>query len=66
MQILLQVEGLMLALIAVAALRARAEFDPSRPLTWLYAVGFVALAVESAILYARTQRRAIRASASHS
>ena len=61
MQILLQVEGLMLALIAVAALRARDDFDASRPLTWLFAVGFVALAVGSAILYARMQRRAARA-----
>lgn len=63
MQILLQVEGLMLALIAVAALRARDDFAPSRPLTWVFAVGFVALAAGSAILYARMQRRAARASA---
>ena len=66
MQILLQVEGLMLALIAVAALRARDEFDPSKPLTWLFAVGFVALAAGSAILYARMQQRAARAGAAPS
>ena len=53
----------MLALIAVAALRARDDFDTSRPLTWVFAVGFVALAIGSAILYARMQRRAARASA---
>lgn len=58
MQILLQVEGLMLALIAVAALRARDDFDASRPLTWLFAVGFVALAAGSAMLYTRMRRQA--------
>ena len=61
MQILLQVEGLMLVLIAVAVVRARDDFAASRPLTWLFAVGFVTLVVGSAILYVRMQRRAVRA-----
>jgi hypothetical protein len=61
MQILLQVEGLMLVLIAVAVVRARDDFAASRPLTWLFGVGFVALAAGSAILYVRMQRRAVRA-----
>ena len=39
MQILLQVEGLMLVLIAVALVRARDDFAASRPLTWLFTVG---------------------------
>lgn len=58
MRILLQVGGLMLALIAVAVLRAHVDFDASRPLTWLFAVGFGALAVGSAGLYARMERPA--------
>jgi hypothetical protein len=61
MQILLQVEGLMLVLIAVAVLRARDDFAASRPLTWIFAVGFVSLAAGSAILYVRMQRRVVQA-----
>ena len=52
-EIMLQVEILMLALILVAAVRARAEFDTSRPLGWLFVVGFVALLAGSVGLYAR-------------
>jgi len=58
MRILMQVEGVMLAFIAVAALRAPADFDASKPLTWVLAVSFVALAAGSAILYVRMQRQA--------
>jgi uncharacterized membrane protein YciS (DUF1049 family) len=51
----------MLTLIAIAVLRAPEDFDTSRLLTWLFAVGFVALAAGSAILFARMHRRAARA-----
>ena len=58
MEILVQVEGLMLALITVAALRAHDDFVASRPLTWLFAIGFGALTAGSVILYMRMRRRA--------
>jgi len=58
LRVLLQVGGVMLAFIAVAVVRARNDFDTSRPLTWLFAVGFVALAAGSAVLYASMKRRA--------
>jgi hypothetical protein len=54
-RILLQVEGFMLALILVAAIRAHSDFTTSRPLTWVFAAGFLGLAVTSAILYARME-----------
>ena len=38
-RILLQVEGFMLALILLAVVRARGDFDPSRVLTWAFAAG---------------------------
>jgi hypothetical protein len=59
----LQVEGIMLTLVAIAVLRAPEDFATSRLLTWLFAVGFVALAAGSVILFARMQRRAARANA---
>jgi hypothetical protein len=58
LRVLLQVGAVMLAFIAVAVVRARNDFDTSRPLTWLFAVGFVALAAGSAVLYASMKRRA--------
>ena len=54
-RILLQVEGFMLALILVASIRRHSDFDTSRPLTWVFGAGFVALAVATATLYARTE-----------
>lgn len=54
-KIMLQVEGLMFALIAVAALRAHGDFSTSRPLTWLFAAGFLALPLATAILYVRME-----------
>lgn len=54
-RILLQVEGFMFALIGVAAIRAHGNFDTSRLLTWVFAAGFVALAVASAVLYVRME-----------
>ena len=56
-RILLQVEGFMLALILVAAVRAHRDFDTSRPLTWVFAAGFIALALATAVLYGRMERR---------
>jgi hypothetical protein len=57
-RILLQVEGFMLALIFIAAVRAHRDFNTSRPLCWLFATGFVGLAVATGILYARMEGRA--------
>jgi hypothetical protein len=59
-RILLQVDGFMLALIVVAAVRAHGDFDPSRPLTWIFGTGFLGLAVATAILYAGMEARAAR------
>jgi hypothetical protein len=56
-RILLQVEGFMLALILVAAIRAHRDFDTSRPLTWVFAAGFIGLALATAVLYARMERQ---------
>ena len=56
-RILLQVAGIMLVLILIAAVRARGDFDTGRPLTWMFAAGFVGLAVGVAVLYVRMERR---------
>ncbi len=48
---MLQVETLMVALMLIAAVRARAEFDASRPLTWLLLGGFIAVHLGSAYLW---------------
>jgi len=57
-RILLQVEGFMLALILVAAIRAHGDFHTGRPLTWVFGAGFVALAVATASLYLRMEGQA--------
>ncbi len=57
-RILFQVEGCMLALIGIAVIRALGDFYPARPLTWVFAVGFVVLALGSAVLYVRMEGRA--------
>lgn len=59
MRIMVQVEVVMLALIAVAAVRAHSEFDTSRPLTWAMAAGLVLLLGGSVGLYARMSRSAV-------
>ncbi|MGV1036366.1 MAG: hypothetical protein ACOYD0_04985 [Candidatus Nanopelagicales bacterium] len=56
-RILVQVEGLMLALILVAVVRARGDFYTTKPLTWVFAVGFAGMAVGSATLYWRMEQR---------
>jgi hypothetical protein len=54
-RILLQVAGVMLALILIAGLRAHREFDSGRPLTWLFTAGFTATAIVLAAFYLRMQ-----------
>ena len=56
-----QVEALMVALILVAAVRARTEFDTGRPLTWLMLGGFIAVLLGSAYLWFTMEIRPRRA-----
>ena len=58
MRIMLQVAGIMLVLILVAAIRAHGDFDTTQPLTWVFAAGFLGMAVGTAILYTRMERAA--------
>lgn len=51
-----QVAATMLALIIVAGICARTEFDPSNALTWVFAAGFVGLAAALIMVYARMER----------
>lgn len=57
MRILLQVAGLMLVLILISAARAHAEFDTSKTLTWLFAVGFVVTTAALIALYVRMESK---------
>ena len=59
-KILFQVAGIMLVLILIAGVRAHAEFDTSRPLTWMFAVGFGVTVLAGVALYARMESRARR------
>ncbi|MGA7206005.1 MAG: hypothetical protein WBX27_15380 [Specibacter sp.] len=59
-KLMLQVEMLMIVLILIAAARARSEFDPGRPLTWLFGAGMVAVLFGSARLYFVMERRPLR------
>jgi len=52
-----QVAGIMLGLILIAGLRSYREFEPSNPLTWLFAGGFVGLLAAMAAFYARMRAR---------
>jgi uncharacterized membrane protein YciS (DUF1049 family) len=56
-RILLQVAGLMLLLILIAAARAHSEFDTSNVLTWLFLVGFALTTAALVILYVRMEAR---------
>jgi hypothetical protein len=56
-RILLQVAGFMLALILIAALRAHDNFDTSRPLTWVFGIGFLGLAASIGVLYVQMEAR---------
>ena len=57
LRILVQVAGIMLVLIGFAAGRARADFDTGRPLTWVFAAGFIGMAVGAVVLYMRLEQR---------
>jgi hypothetical protein len=57
-RILFQVEGCMLLLIAIAVIRSLGDFYPARPVTWVFAVGLVVLAVGSVVVYVRMEGRA--------
>jgi hypothetical protein len=54
-RILFEVAAVMLALILVAAVRARAEFAAGNPLNWVFAAGFAGLLAGIAILYPRSR-----------
>jgi hypothetical protein len=56
MRIQLQVAAVMLSLIMIAAIRAPGDFDTSKPLTWVLAAGFLAVAIGATFLYARMER----------
>ena len=55
-RLMLQVEVLMVALMAVGAVRAREELLTDRPLTWLLLGGFAAALAGSALLWASAER----------
>jgi hypothetical protein len=57
-RVLLQVAAVMLALIFVAGIRAHSEFNNSRPLTWLSAIGFGATVIAGVALYIHMESRA--------
>ncbi len=52
----LQVAGVMLVLIIVAGVREHRALDPTNPLTWLLAAGFVALLAAGSSFYFRMTR----------
>jgi len=57
LRLMLQVEMLMVTLTLVGAVRAPAEFDPSRALTWLLLSGFIAVLLGSVYLWYAMERR---------
>ncbi len=57
-RILLQVAAVMLILILAAGARAGRDLDPANALTWLIGLGFTAVLVAIAVLYARMQAQA--------
>ena len=50
-KLMLQVEALMVILILIGAVRARAQFDTGRPLTWVLLGGFLAVLLGSGYLW---------------
>jgi hypothetical protein len=62
-RLMLQVETLMVTLMLIAAVRARAELDTGRPLTWLMLGGFVAVLLGSAYLWYSMEIRPRRVAA---
>ena len=55
--ILVQVAMIMLGLMAVAAVRSAGDFAADRPLTWVMAVGVVAVLAGLVVLYLRKESR---------
>jgi hypothetical protein len=55
-RLMLQVEVLMVALMLLAAVRARAQIDTGMALTWLLLAGFVGVLIGSAALWLRYER----------
>jgi hypothetical protein len=51
LRLMLQVESLMVALMLVAAVRARGQFDTGRPVTWLMLGGFAGVLLGSTYLW---------------
>ena len=58
LRLLLQVEALMVTLILVGAVRARAQFNTGRPLSWILLSGFVAVLLGSGYLWYTMEIRA--------
>lgn len=56
-RLMLQVEVLMVGLMAVGAVRARDELLLDRPLTWLMVAGFAGVLAGSGVLWLRTEGR---------
>ena len=56
-RLMVQVEVVMVGLMSVAAVRARAELLTDRPLTWLLLGGFAGMLAGSAFLWWTTERR---------
>ena len=60
-RLMLEVEGLMVTLILVAAVRAHGQFRGARPLTWMLAGGLVAVLAGSIGVHHTMERRAAAA-----
>ena len=58
LRLLLQVEALMVTLILVGAVRARAQFNTGRPLSWILLSGFVAVLLGLGYLWYTMEIRA--------
>jgi hypothetical protein len=56
-RLMVQVEVVMVALIALAAVRGRGQFATDRPLTWVLAAGFGAVLAGSGLLWYRNEVR---------
>jgi hypothetical protein len=55
-RLMVQVGGVMLALIAIAVVRAPGDLDTSRALTWLFLVGFVVVVVGAGGVWVWSER----------
>jgi hypothetical protein len=64
-KLMLEVEVVMVALMLIAAVRARAELNTGRPLTWLMLGGFLAVPLGSAYLWYMMEIRPRRTVADH-